>query len=726
MLFLTGLGGFSALQLKKCPVPSLLFSFSALLLHIWLSFSIEPFKVVQCTPYLTCCWLLHKQLYLTSSVEMVFGLDIITIQGSFAASTVAVYNNVAKQVLFRLAALLLQIFIFKVCALLASSRRAFTSYLMFTEDYIQKMLYIFSRGFSSNGIIVLLLTVLLFIGTWFDALLWGLDSPGFLAQKANVTAASIAEHLLPEPGYIVYSSSSSGDVAKLDAQIVDLMGANLFQSGVNFTLTGKFDRGKPKTVAASQPFAQAGPRIWLDHDGFSISADSYITISSNTTDESEPLDCPWQTVSDTAKSWNCTFDNSLALNMGTEIILGRPEIHWDDFTDSQNQSQYITPSRRDNPWNSLGKGGDTALMKQMFTVTRDRMRHTFIETAFKTCMVTEWQVPFSLEEVTDLVKRGWSTDPAEKTNPIIYKVANSIIDARSQNSSGVFGFAAETETSVSQVNYELLNVKSSPGKVAYSLFRASVVNITLIRSDELPEPVAPFEPCEKFYSNIALGGKVRQTDCYTSSLANRDQEGHRFWGEVDTSAFLILNGIMGDGRFNYSDQALNQQAYEWASVNDDLLSNLVLSRGAILSLGPDIVTVEVSSVQPAISPLQILLVAMCAVLAAVSWLGLIFLAKNHYSSSLLANLIATTLLTQDGENNKKENNKKGKPRYLVDCPEIKLTDDEGSRTAMTTATGAFRHVSFVGLDAREYLIPENGKTTTLSQYEVVSGQEHGK
>jgi hypothetical protein len=663
---------------------------------------------------------------------MVFGLGNFALNSSFAASTIAVYNNVAKQVLFRLSALLLQVFIFKICALLASTRNAFTSYLMFTEDYIQRTLYIFSRGLSSSGFLVLLLTILLFVGTWFDALLWGLDSPGYLAQKSNVTAAKIADHLLAEPGYLVFSTGTPGDVAALDARIAEIMGANLFQPGVNFTLAGKMDHGTPKTVAATQPFEKSGPRIWLDHDGFSISADTYITFSSNATDPMKSLDCPWQTMSGTVKSWNCTFDNNLAFQLATQNTLGRPEVHWDDITDKRLQSQYLSPTREDNPWTSLGKGGDTAMMKQMFTVTKDRMRHTFIETAFKTCMLTDWLVPFSLEEVTDLVKRGWSTDPAEQSHPIIYKVANSIIDARSQNSSGVFGITAETETSVSQVNYELLNVETYPGHVGYSLFRASVVNITLVRSDELSEPVIPFEPCDKFYSNIALGGKVRETDCYTSDLGNPNQDGHRFWGQVDTSAVLILNGVLGEGRFNYSDKALNQQAFEWVVNNDARLSELVLSRGGILALGSGKVLVEIATLQPAISRLQVVLIVMCAVLAGLSWLGLAFLAKAHYSSSLLANLIATTMVSSDGENAKS-----GKPRYLVDCPEIKLSQDIGSRMVMTTATGAFRHVSFEGPSAAEFLISKGGvadggderglaKTTTISQYEVVEDQRRDK
>jgi hypothetical protein len=67
---------------------------------------------------------------------MGLGVGTSNVHNGFVGSTVPVYNNVAKQVFFKLGALLLQIFIFKTFALLAASRKAFTSYLMFTEDYI--------------------------------------------------------------------------------------------------------------------------------------------------------------------------------------------------------------------------------------------------------------------------------------------------------------------------------------------------------------------------------------------------------------------------------------------------------------------------------------------------------------------------------------------------------------------------------------------------------------
>lgn len=654
---------------------------------------------------------------------MVLGLGTITLHTGLVSPTIAVYNNVAKQVLFKIGALLLQVAILKLCALVASSRRAFTSYLMFNEDYIQKTLYIVSRGFSSGGIILLILTLLILVGTWFDALLWALDSPGYLVQKSNVTAASIADLLLPEPGYLVFSSSDPGDVAPLDARLTDLMGANLFQPGVNFTLTGNVTLGTPKTVAATRPFEEVGPRIWLDSDGFSISADTYITIAANLSDTRKSFICPWKTISDYSQAWNCTFDNFFALRLASENILGRPEIHWDDVTDQRLDTQYISPTREDNPWKSLGTGGDTALMRQMFTVTKDRMRHTFLGSAFKTCLLSHWDIPLDLEQVTDLVKRSWSTNPYDQSHPYIYQVANSVINARSQNKSGVFGQTFQTETSVAQINYELLNVEGVADDVVYSLFRVSVVNITLVHSDELPEPAVPLEPCDDFYANIALGGRVRETDCYYSSMDSFSRDGHRFWGQIDTSAFLILNGILGQTPSNYSEKALNQEAFEWVVENDEKLSNLVLSRGAILGLSPASVMVEISGLQPAISRLQILLIAICALLAGVGWLCLIFFAKPHYSSSLLANLIATTMVISDGDESRG-----GKPRYLVHCPEIMLLHENNSRAAMATATGAFRYVSFEEASVSEHLISENvkadgkdglsAKTTTVSEYEV--------
>lgn len=171
---------------------------------------------------------------------------------------------------------------------------------------------------------------------------------------------------------------------------------------------------------------------------------------------------------------------------------------------------------------------------------------------------------------------------------------------------------------------------------------------------------------------------------------------------------------------------------EWVINNEEKIDQLVLSRGGILGLSPSLVTVEISKVQAAISYLQILLVAICALLAGISWLCLLFFASSHYSSSLLANLIATTMVISDGDDTKG-----GKPKYLTRCPEIMLTQEKDPKAAMVTATGTFRHVSFEGPRASEHLIADNvkdhgisetglAKTPAVSGYEVVHDVEHKK
>lgn len=123
--------------------------------------------------------------------------------------------------------------------------------------------------------------------------------------------------------------------------------------------------------------------------------------------------------------------------------------------------------------------------------------------------------------------------------------------------------------------------------------------------------------------------------------------------------------------------------------NDEKLRDLVFSQEAILSLGPSTVIVKVTSVLPAVSCLQTLLIAVCTLLAIASWLRLTLFARAHYSSPILANLIATTMLTSDGEDTKRD-----RPKYLFDSPEINLTHENGTRTVMTTKSGRFMSTSW--------------------------------
>jgi hypothetical protein len=319
-------------------------------------------------------------------------------------------------------------------------------------------------------------------------------------------------------------------------------------------------------------------------------------------------------------------------------------------------------------------------MKQMFTVTKERERHTFIETVVKICMVMDYAMPFPEEGITDLVMRSWSTDPAEQENPLIRTISQKVAAARSHGKSLQLGQNIRMGQSVAQLNYELLNVESGPGVAEYSLFRISLVNITLVQSDTLPNPVQPVERCPKFFQNEATGGRLRGTNCFVSPAPN--QTNAHFFGQVDTSAILIMSGLLGDGGANLSEKALDQHALEWSVKNGDRLDKLVLSRGFIVALDPSLVMVEISKIQAAISYLQITLVILAAVFGSLSWICLKVFGGAHYSSSLLANLYATTGV--DGCNTSQ------KPGYITKMPEIQLSETE-SKIRMETGTGVFRH-----------------------------------
>ncbi|KAH7190671.1 hypothetical protein BKA60DRAFT_585850 [Fusarium oxysporum] len=79
---------------------------------------------------------------------------------SFIKSSIPLYHNAVKSIIFKCAELLMGIFIFKLFALIAAQSNQFTSYLMFTEDYIQRTLYVTSRGLSRAGLVVLAFSLL--------------------------------------------------------------------------------------------------------------------------------------------------------------------------------------------------------------------------------------------------------------------------------------------------------------------------------------------------------------------------------------------------------------------------------------------------------------------------------------------------------------------------------------------------------------------------------------
>ncbi|GBF59728.1 hypothetical protein TMEN_1769 [Trichophyton mentagrophytes] len=604
---------------------------------------------------------------------------------NFVATTLAVGHNAVKSILFRIAGLCLQVGVFKFFALIASVKNAFTAYLMFTEDYIQRTLFVFSRGFTHQAVIVFSFTILLLTSGLYDTLLWGLDSPGYVSLKRNVTASTLKDQLLRRPGYVVFSSTKPEDFDTLDRHFADSMNGNLFQSHLNFSLTGSVDLGKPEPVPPTQKFnlqKNIGPRIWLDNEGFSVSPDTYVTTSSiSNLERKEYYICPWVPITEgESASWECSFDNIHA-GQFARTPLGQPEIHWDDVTDQSYLSEYMRPNREDNPWSFLGSGGDTAMMKQMFTVTKGRRRHTFLENVMKVSAVYDHNQPFPRDSVHDLVKRTWSLDTSQWDDPYITKITEKIRHGVSNNTSFQFGSVQKSgNNTVLQFHYEYLNLVATESVVIFSLFRISLINITIIRSETLPEPVKPLEGCEHYYHNRATGGKVYGTSCYEQGSSNKT--GARFFGQIDSSSVLVIGGTLGDGSTNVSSVALNQKGFQWVANNTEKLDNLVLSRGYIMAIDPGLVTLETSRVQAAMSPLQVLLVILPIIFCATIWVWLWLRVDPHYSNSLLANLYATT--------NVGDTNTSADPGYIQTMPDVGLVKKDG-KVQMATSTGVFIH-----------------------------------
>ncbi|KAF2428982.1 hypothetical protein EJ08DRAFT_574982, partial [Tothia fuscella] len=557
----------------------------------------------------------------------------------FTATNVNLYHNAFKSLIFRVAEVLLAIAVYKFFSLIAARANLFTTYLMFAEDYFQRTLYFFSRAFTRNGLLILCFTTLYIVANLYGTLLWALDSPGYLLLQKNITASTLSNTLLDYPAYIVSVVARPNTLATLSNDLAPTIGSNLFKASENLTLTTMVERGTVETVPGTRP--DAFPRIWLDAEGLSVSTDTATMVGYATRENGSyvPLDdCPVQQTIDDSFGWNCTFSNIFTQSLLTASNVGQPDVHWDDASDLKYNSRYIKPNRENNIWTRYGEGGGTAIMTQMFTVTKGTRRHTFIETAFRSTMLTTPAADFADDEVFDMLKRTWSTKKTEQSAPLITLLGRSMLSAQAAGKSYMFGIASvsgEKNITTTQTAWEYLTMMTN-GKPFYSLLRVSSVNITLIRSETIATAPTPFETCDISFMNVAYGGKLTDTDCIAGPRESKPQ----FFGQVDTSAVLIFSGL-GDGRSNISAKALDQDAWEWYESNTGYMDDLLIARGFIISVDPSLVTLSTSVLRPAISYLQLLLVLVAVALAFASYCSLRFFATAHWASSLFANVVST-------------------------------------------------------------------------------------
>ena len=194
----------------------------------------------------------------------------------FLVSRFPVLQNAIKNLLFRGATIILTVVFYRFFAFLAFRKGDYTSFLMFAEDLIQKFLFVLSRKFNRQAVLVTSFAGLTFAAGFYDTLLWAMDSPGYVIKSKPVNAEVLTEHMVAAPSYITFVSNPERDLNKVNLQAI--FGANLYSPGFNFTLPGIIDPGTPEPIAPLEPLFPTviSPRIWLDSTGFAVGLDDTI------------------------------------------------------------------------------------------------------------------------------------------------------------------------------------------------------------------------------------------------------------------------------------------------------------------------------------------------------------------------------------------------------------------------------------------------------------------
>lgn len=592
-------------------------------------------------------------------------------------------SNAVKSLIFRSSALLVQLTVTKLFSLIAYHNEAFTSYLIFSEPLPQQLLYIF-RG---RSFFVLTFLVFITIGGLWDTMLWGLDQPGFIPRSHLVDADTFAKHRHQDSAYAITSRSTPGNIGAIN--LVSDLSAGLFD-GVNVTLAGIVAPGHP-SIAENQIWRYLdddtsytagslfpGARIYLDDEGWSVSVDMLKEAVQSGV-------CPANYSSVADASWDCEFNNTDDPRRALDYLassLAVPDIWW---TAVQGQIDYetITADRGTNPWNTLGKGGDTILMKMVFSVSRGNRKHTFMVSAMKTTLLALPGIKIDMNDVRDLVRRTWR---GGDSNVLMEQDLAAIGDVTQKENAGlVIGRQHSDGYKVTSRGYQLVSPFNGgiPDLTAFQILDA---NLTLINSETIDTPPTPFGDCDTWYRNEAYGGVVSATNCFDAMRAPGKTS--LFQGEADTMSVFLLQGTLGKKRATTAADALNDVAWQWIQDHDSELERLVLSRAYILAGKPRLVKIEVTTLVPALSVLQLILVLLPLVAFAVSW-GVVFgWVGWHYQASLFSNLITTT---HDGYVTEK-------PDYMTKPPKMRIVRADGI-VYLGTDTGVFLHTGRDGGEA---------------------------
>ncbi|KAF5328240.1 hypothetical protein D9619_013409 [Psilocybe cf. subviscida] len=626
------------------------------------------------------------------------------------ASSLVVGHNAVKNILFRAATIILDYVILRVFAFIAFQCRDYTSFLIFAEDFVQKALFVFSRGFRRQALLVAMFIVFVAAVGFYDTLLWGLDDPGYVLRRRVVDGETLASQMVDSPAYLNYISANLTHPST-ENTLNTTFNANLYAPGVNFTLPGIFNKGLTEVVPPLHPlspYPNGTARIWLDDGGFAVGldpgymwVDDMLSNQSSTAGMCYPSNPLGEKVTQT---WRCTVPDrdGLALFSNTH---GQVSIWWDEV-----HSEFLMPQRTDNPWKSLGAGGGTSMMKQVFTVTKGHRRHTFLSTVLKATMLAFRPKILDDAEITDFMRRTWSNGT---TTPAVTTLTNFILYAKGNDTGTTFGAFTQWNTSVGSTSTELINIRDGGNDTLYTALRFSITNITLIRSEILYNAPTPLEPCPGLaYRNLATGGIVRSTNCKSTSPEKVDAGATLFLGQVDTSAVTIINDFLGDGTSNLSSVALTDSGLSWLIANEKKMDELLTSRALLLGGNRADVTVYIEYSVPAISILQLILCVLPIALAILAHFLTRREVMSYFKGSFLAAVLATTHVSTSSSCEKLG--------YLHSMPEISLQRDGRHVILGTPGGGSIAHTT---LEPRE-LVYEPFMPAKDEQLEMLAPHHH--
>jgi len=556
-----------------------------------------------------------------------------SINDPFLASTVPIGHSAAKNVIFRAATVVLQFVVYRFLSFIAYKVNDYTSFLMFAEDTIQKTYFATARGLNKQTILILSFVVFTAAAGFYDTLLWGLDFPGYMKRMKTVSAAQLTTSMVRSPSYITILDDPLHNITQVNVD--DAFGARLYSAGVNFTLPGVVKPSPPSIVPPTAPLSRViSPRIWLDSEGLSVGVDHEIMLTWNKTTY-----CGRSTLNSNHQAWNCDIPNADATHI-FGWTMGMPKIWW-DIPRRPDHSEYLWPERTDNPWVSLGAGTDTAVLKQVFSVTKGATRHTFLQTTFKATSAAFTPSYIQDGELSDLVRRTWGGNMGRSLTPDLQTVTSLVLGAKNNESSITIGNFLQEPYSVASISTELYNVPNTvPGSRFYTYFRFTSTNITLVRSEGISTPLISTSSCNEPHTIISTGGVIRKHDC-----VGTNKTGSHLFGQIDlSSAVIIMNDLLGNGGANTSSKALDETGLSWYNNNAEKIERLLYSRGLILSGNRADVQVAVYSNEVAISGLQLVLVVLPFFLVLCVYSITFRQRMSYYKGSFLAAVVATTHL----------------------------------------------------------------------------------